>query len=590
MSGSYWGVGDKVNINQTDIEIKAEGNDSFQENQVIGVFIPPSVKLFSGKDCTLNFDVKLNYDTSGAAKPTKFCLDAQTGANCLFSKCVVYAGNRQTVIETLNEYNSWVSIKYSYDTNDAIKSRRALTEGCGEWTPSARGTLGSTKSMQNNHMFSQYNEQPNRNAAPNATIDATNSPVGIKASVTLPIHMGCFQNSTKAFPCFATQGVFLEFTCAANSRVFRQMDSLTLNRKKCLNPIFHSRDGLGSQWTDVNNAQTTFYTYPFNNQFNTQHSPFSVGEEVEFVDLDTGNTIGAAGGAGNITITSIEAGTAAAPIRYNFAATGVAATMAGDAQKFGVFSRASQNAATKPDYTISNCRLSVRQLDVADYQAGMTQKMKNGGVIEFDIPSVACALQSSSAGDLQASIAVPCEHAKARSIVIMPTDSTAYSLVQNIDSNATYRIDNLEPNPITTVATRARENFSDRSGISGIGDYLSHYSFNIDGKIVPSRRIDTNLTAGKDKGLNQGHLIELEKALEQSHGVPARCFADFRNNFLIGRALTLDANTVYDGRGKDIRLLTSYEGTAPDKPKLWKIFVSHIKTISIKGDSVMVAN
>ena len=91
-------------------------------------------------------------------------------------------------------------------------------------------------------------------------------------------------------------------------------------------------------------------------------------------------------------------------------------------------------------------------------------------------------------------------------------------------------------------------------------------------------------------GLNQGHIIELEKSLQQSHGVPPRCFADFRSNFLIGRALTLDESTIYDGRGKDIRLLLSYEGTAPQKNKLWKNFISHIKTISIRGDSIDVMN
>ena len=162
-----------------------------------------------------------------------------------------------------------------------------------------------------------------------------------------------------------------------------------------------------------------------------------------------------------------------------------------------------------------------------------------------------------------------------------------------MDSNTTYLIDSLEPNfqmLAGAVVPAAKASYSDRSGISGIGDYLSYYSFNIDGKIVPSRRIETTNTAGKTMGINQGHLIELEKSLQQSHGVPPRCFADFRSNFLIGRSLTLDESTIYDGRGKDIRLLLSYEGTAPEKNKLWKNFISHIKTISIRGDSINVMN
>ena len=89
--------------------------------------------------------------------------------------------------------------------------------------------------------------------------------------------------------------------------------------------------------------------------------------------------------------------------------------------------------------------------------------------------------------------------------------------------------------------------------------------------------------------MNADHIIELEKSLNQSHECPARSFASFRSNFLIGRALTLDDNTVYDGRGKDMRLLVRYEETdAPEKNMLWKMFISHIKTISIQGDSINV--
>ena len=118
MSGTYWSVGDKVNIKQTDIEIKCEGSDEFSENQVIGIYIPPSVSLYSGKDTTLNFDVLV--EQTGDT-PAKCVLDSITGANGLFSKCVVYAGNRTQVIETLDHYSSWSSVKYSYDTNDSMR-------------------------------------------------------------------------------------------------------------------------------------------------------------------------------------------------------------------------------------------------------------------------------------------------------------------------------------------------------------------------------------------------------------------------------------------------------------------------------------
>ena len=133
MSGSYFGVGDKVNINQTDIEIKCEGNDQFEENQVVGIYIPPSIKFFSGKDCTLNFDIDITSDTTGNAVPHKWLLDSVTGANGLFSKCVVYAGNRQTVLETLDNYSSWCSVKYDYDKLQILLGPLCLSQSIWDY-------------------------------------------------------------------------------------------------------------------------------------------------------------------------------------------------------------------------------------------------------------------------------------------------------------------------------------------------------------------------------------------------------------------------------------------------------------------------
>ncbi len=215
-------------------------------------------------------------------------------------------------------------------------------------------------------------------------------------------------------------------------------------------------------------------------------------------------------------------------------------------------------------------------------------KMKSGGQILYDIPSVACVLASATKGELQASISIPCEHSKARSIICMPTDNErTYSIKENSDSASTYLIDELEFNPLQ-VADYGTGLRSDRSGVSGIGDYLSSYNFVIDQKIVPSRKVNTDKSSSKRLGMNADHIIELQNALQQSHNTPPRSFSSFKSNFLVGRSLTLDENTVYNGIGKDIRLLVRYEGTAPEHNKLWKNFISHIKTVSIQGDSINV--
>jgi uncharacterized protein with FMN-binding domain len=747
MSGTYWSVGDKVNIKQTDIEIKCEGSDEFSENQVIGIFIPPSVSLYSGKDTTLNFDVLIEQvgDT-----PAKCVLDSITGANGLFSKCVVYAGNRTQVIETLDHYSSWCSVKYSFDTNDSMRSRRAVVEGCGEWLPSSRGTLGTEKSVQSNHMYSPYVEQGNKDLDPTTTITAK-CPY-TKASVSIPIHMGLFANNMKAVPNMLMNGTYLELTCESHSRVFRTLDSTALNRKQALNPVFYGIDTGRGGWAGltgvvgftINNAgatyndgtftnvatttdgngtgltcdieiaggvlttivvnkggigynvndsvvldagvvgagdgnldvvvstigaisQSAFWTQPANSQLDPQHSPFQVGQKLKMLALastlfvvnagtlytdgtytDVATTTSGAGsgmtlnitiaggiltsvqvvktgtgyaiddeidpdpgviGAGNddlalevdsvagssatftpaLEIVSIEdGGDATRPIKYNVNATSPDVDIistTNDAPEWVVYS---EPTTLTPSYKLSNVRLVVRQLEVDGYEKSMMSKMKSGGKIMYDVPSVACVLSSATKGELQTSLSIPCEHSKARSIVSMPTDNEkVYTTKENCDSATTYLIDELGFNP--SSEDQGVKNHSDRSGVSGIGDYLSSYNYIIDQKITPSRKVHTNKSSSKDKGMNMDHVIELEKSLQQSHGATPRSFSAFKSNFCIGRALTLDPNTIYDGRGKDIRLVARYEeSTQPQHNKLWKHFISHTKTLMVEGADIQV--
>jgi len=759
MSGTYWSVGDKVNIKQSDIEIKCEGADEFEENQVIGVFIPPSVSLYSGKDTTLNFDVLIEHDTSAATElPTKLVLDSITGANGLFSKCVVYAGNRTQVIETLDHYSSFVSIKYSYDTNDSMRSRRAVVEGCGEWLPSSRGTLGTSKSVQANQMYSPFMEQANRELPPTTTLDASNKPGFIKASVSIPIHMGMFSNNSKAVPNVLLNGTYLEFTCESNARVLRVLDSTASVRRQALNPVFYGVDtaGTGFLATDVATAsisnpgagytatttftvattggtgsgatfditsdgsgvittiaiktagsgytagdtltcanvgsattdceidvdtlgatQTSLFTTGQNSQLNPQHSPFQIGQQLSCVNLSNGDeatftpplvidSIQDGGGTGishpvkygftacqsdkditstlagadKVSISNVGAGYTPNTVFKAVAQQGATTPAGGTGATFNVYTDgggdvvdvvvvdpgsgyavnnlitlatgtggattdavikvesvvsvpewvliAKQGALTTPKYKLSKVRLVVRQLEVPGYEQSVIKKMKSGGQILYDVPSVACVIGSATKGELQTALSIPCEHAKARSIISMPTDNDKiYTMAENVDSDSTYLIDTLEFNPKST--TQGVNHFSDRSSVSGIGDFLTSYNYIIDQKIVPSRKVSTAKSSSRDKGMNMDHIIELEKSINQSHGMVARCFSSFKSNFLLGRALTLDENTIYDGRGKDIRLVCRYEeATTPQKNKLWKHFISHTKTLQIEGANINV--
>ena len=586
---SYWNVGDKLQLGQSDIEITCEGNNSFTEDQVIGIFIPPTVKFFSGKDCRLRFDLDIVDDVSGTNDATKLMLDGLIGANSLFSQVRTYAGNRQTLLEETRDYNTLVSVKYSYDKNDSLQNKRALCEGAGDWTSQNRGTLGTSKSIQNNVVFNPYMKTGTLGVASTEDID-TAQPF-TTAKIELQIHMGVFANNTKAFPCFLTQGVYLELTCEKNARIFRTLDSVAKHRRLCLNPVFKKVSATVGTWLQDEPKQV-FMTTADNSQNEVYNSPFQVGEHIGCVNITNNVSVGFAGGDGKCIISKIEVGDATGRIKY---------TLTGDREpdvditdgNFVWYSK-STTTDSKPKYTLTNVRLAIRQLDMTpSYINGMVNKMKSNGTIIYDIPSFSTQLYSALKSDVQATIPIDCSHHKARSIICVPTDSKNYSVYANMvgyvsgtASNNTYIITNEDPSP-SGVNAGCKVRYSDRSGISGIGDYLTNFSFMIDGKQVPNREVPCSLSSGKGSGLDAQHLLEVEKCLK-SAGIKPTSFSEYRDNFIVGRALTLDENRVYNGVGKEIRLNLKYEGTTPDKDKLWKIFIAHTKTLMIKGDDITV--
>lgn len=587
---SYWTAGDKITLPQSDVKISAEGPTEFKENNVIGIYIPPSIKFFSGKDCLLEFEVELKQDSN--FRPTRLQLDSGIGANSLFSMCRVYAGNRATLLEETDEYSTMVSLKYSYDTNDSKRQQRALIEGASTYSPDGRGSFGTIKSQQNDPITNPYATAPNLEKVDGDPITA--APSTIKAKVSLQVHMGVFSNNSKAFPNMLTDGCYLELTCAPNRNVFRVLDGTLKDRLPSLNPQFSSRDGLGSQ-IHANTNFNTIYTTKTNSQLDSAHSPFVVGEQIGFYDWKNGTLVKGSTGihikaiktsggglvyydvdddadSGNCQVGQI--------IPVASAAGGVAAT----SDNWMLVSLSNETAlggytgSWAPEYVISNVDLVIRRIDMGQqYEGSMVSKMKQGGTIMFDIPSVQCHKQSILKGDVQATISLPIEHAKARSIVCVPTDSKIYSCRQNTNAEGTY---------LTLTDTRNSDLYSNRTGLCGIGNNLSEYSFLLEGRIVPSRPINTSKSAG-NVGIDANHIIELEKAL-QSAGITPLSFQDYKSNFCIGRALTLDRNTIFDGRTKDCRLNVKYEGTTPPKDTLWKNYVFHIRTLSIKGADIMV--
>jgi hypothetical protein len=271
---------------------------------------------------------------------------------------------------------------------------------------------------------------------------------------------------------------------------------------------------------------------------------------------------------------------------------------------------------TRPTITISDVELIVQQLEMPDgYTRKMMEMMKAGGTLNYDFLSATNYKHSQLAGDVVANIRLPLSQSRAKSIISVPTDSSVYTTGQQVMGyktgildgatnmkyltpyDATYYTYQIRPTDLlvneedgaalTAIHEYTENNlYSVRSGITGIWDHMSHYQWFYDGRLNPSRRVETSKIANK-RSITQQPLIELEKSLAMA-GIRPLSFRKFASNAVIGRALSLQ-NGVYDTRGKDFNLQVSYEESdAPAKNKLWHNFVFHVRRLSVKGNQISI--
>tara|TARA_B100001094_G_C18196316_1_gene811477 strand:+ start:3821 stop:5614 length:1794 start_codon:yes stop_codon:yes gene_type:complete len=595
MSGGFFQSDGKINVGQSDVRISAENGLDFSQDQTVGIYIPPSVKYFSGKDCYLQFDALITGDSSGAdIHDTRITLDGEIGANSLFSQLRVYAGNRETLLEENTEYASYVSVKYNFEKDDVIQKKRALTEGCGNWVPNTRGTLGTTRSVTNDYVYSPYLETVNAGADKSPGAKVENPPQFIPAKITLPLHCGVFAENEKVFPNLLTNGIYVELVMAGKRNLFRQFDGALRDRRRNLLPRIYGKDAVGTAWADKDAITDLFITYD-NNQKIPQNCPFVVGDLVAFTKKDGLDATVIGGGItnpGNAVISAIETDTETLKLTFTGAVTND--TGADIDEDFFVYSDSLKGADASTEYSpkcvISNVELVVHQITMSpEYERGMLSKVReNGGVVRFDFPSVAVQRHSTLASEVQSTIPLHLDYSRTKGVLCMPTDATLYPCHHQTCAEGTYMITK-DKNDHFIEDWELRSN---RTGIEGCSNGLSEYSFFLNGKQVPSRAINTRKTTNKIGGVDANYLIELEKALV-SFGIEPKSFEYYNRNFLVGRMLAIGDNAVFDGRGRTARLDCKYDGTdtgynTPSVNLLWKIFVSHLRTLVIKSNNISV--
>ena len=606
---SYWRNDEKIKVSQTQVSIPSTNGRSYsgtagQLGRRVDFEIPPSVKFIDGKNTYLQFDVKLALPAG--ADPTRLQLDPFIGGQSVVKNLRIYTGNRAVLLEEISEYNAKVQIQYSYDADDSMRKMRALKEGCLIDTVENRGTLGTSVS---NNIDTRTNPYYKPVGTVPAGRDWGTADDFLTAKLTLPIHCGLFADGgDKVFPCMMTNGLFIEIDLEDPARFIKQLDSVNRHRRMKQNPVFHGRDAAGADLTIANATnRDTIFLAKSNNMISVENCPFVKGERIGICsatnpDSEAALTTTDAGGQAypKITDITLDGGYVKLTLeefQNSDTGDGVAVT----SNNFILFSAAIDKFRTQNDdnttvliaketsyaatVQFSNMEIVCQKIDCDPrYEQGMICKLREGGSIDFDIPSVTNYKHSLLSSNRNATVNMQVSNTRAKSMICMPSDAKVLDSADLIGGlRACYEEET------TDMDGRLH---SIRSGQVGIIDQLTQYQLLVDDKLVPSRPIVVS-KINKGTSIAAQPLIELEKALTQA-GIVPRSFVDYNRNFLIGRAYALnDGVANLNNKTNQLQLLYNEKSVAgvdrpPQHNKLLYCFMFHIRRISIKGDSVMV--
>ena len=576
---SFFASSDKIKVGQTSVSVPAENGLDYRPGGKIDIYIPPTSKFVDLSQSKLKFNVSLALPT-GDNNKMRLQLDPKTGLHSLIRSIRVFSGRKTILLEEIEGYDILTALRFDYETNENLKSKRALTEGAVQYDPACRSTRGSLKTLGGNCLSNPYFAKvPTVNPTLSTPFATTDPDYDFHvAKGELHLNTGLFRNEA-VFPSLLTDGLFVEILLQDSKKVFRGLDSVNRNRRLHLNPVIHSLNGSdtdSASWANGAVSNKIFLSRD-NNQTSTQVCPFVVGQKITVVsDADTLVVNGSIGTIEQISqVTGTSVGMSKTLLTLSASITNTTGTDINHRSNTFFFASNTVESDTSyaPTYTLSDVEMLVEQIEVPQgYEASMMGMMKEGGTMNYDYRTFTNYRFSQLAGDNVANIRLPLIESRATSILCVPTDATSYSAASMISCSDTY---------IEFVDSYDRTTHSSRSGLVGICDNLQDYQFIYDGKINPSRKVDTSKIADKNS-ISQQWCIEAEKALAMADIEPLS-FMSFRENFFIGRALTLGKNAVYDARGKDFNLQVEYTGAEQTKPKLWNNYVAHLRRLEIKN-------
>ena len=512
-------------------------------------------------------------------------LDGQIGANSLFRNMRLFAGNKKRLISELVAYDSYVSLKYDYETSPALVGKRYV-DGCTGTSlanePSHR--VGAANSVYLNNVNNPYFKKSGASATEWSNDDF------VTCKVTVPIHLPIFQMES-VLPIVLMDGIFLEADVVnvSNNNPFRLLDSVLKERSPIFNPRVESVDiAATAETTWTNGSTATAFNLKFDNgMFNVEHCPFVVGSKVNLVkiadDLDTIDS------SLDATITEISTVTNKIKLTFTGIVNGTGSDIDFTADTYALYDVGVKEDTTfSADFEISDVNLVLKKIDPsAQFVQELMSNIKAGGQMVIDYENVTNYQRSVLSTDRVVNLRIDTSETRCRAILSQPVDATKYTLPNALNTDTTYvYVDN------SADISEGDQNLivhSNRSGLTGCIDRATEYSWVIDQRLVPSRPINVSKMARiTNPTVSAQKLVEDEKALYSS-GITPMSFKAYRTNFFFGRALGLEKNSVQDLAGKAIVLQINYNETqAPQRNKLFNNFLTHVNSLVIRDGSVEV--
>ena len=193
-----WRASRRGYVPQKSIDIPSSNGLSYSTGRTIIVEVPETVGFMSPADSYVKFDLTLSEATAAVGAGCSYLkCRPDAGVSALFESVRVYSRRTGELLDSIDEYGSYVAQRMHYSMNEPQKAKRGMTEGIED----PQVIVGSAY-FQNDAVAAADGQVRGTAAAPN-------NPNFTRTTFCMPLRVGMF-SSMQAVPVAALGGLRIE--------------------------------------------------------------------------------------------------------------------------------------------------------------------------------------------------------------------------------------------------------------------------------------------------------------------------------------------------------------------------------------------